>query len=60
MEDYNAELLEDPIMKTHIELLFNTFMEKKICQFIKPYCQVKVYIRSTNCLLNVYLINIVL
>ena len=60
LEDYRAELVEDPIIKAHLESLYDTMLEQNLCRIIEPYSRVQVFISSTNCLLNVWLINIVL
>ena len=60
LEDYRAELVEDPIIKAHLESLYDTMLEQNLCRIIEPYSRVQVFISSTNCFLNLCLINVVL
>ncbi len=52
LEDYRAELVEDPIIKAHLESLYDTMLEQNLCRIIEPYSRVQVFISSINCLLN--------
>lgn len=42
LEDYRAELVEDPIIKAHLESLYDTMLEQNLCRIIEPYSRVQV------------------
>lgn len=42
LKDYRAELVEDPIIKAHLESLYDTMLEQNLCRIIEPYSRVQV------------------
>lgn len=42
LADYRAELVEDPIIKAHLESLYDTMLEQNLCRIIEPYSRVQV------------------
>ncbi|KAK4010236.1 26S proteasome non-ATPase regulatory subunit 11 [Daphnia magna] len=40
--DFRAELVEDPIIKAHLESLYDTMLEQNLCRIIEPYSRVQV------------------
>jgi len=40
--DFKVELVEDPIIKAHLESLYDTMLEQNLCRIIEPYSRVQV------------------
>jgi len=40
--DYQVELVQDPIIKAHLESLYDTMLEQNLCRIIEPYSRVQV------------------
>jgi len=40
--DFRVELVEDPIIKAHLESLYDTMLEQNLCRIIEPYSRVQV------------------
>lgn len=40
--DFQVELVEDPIIKAHLESLYDTMLEQNLCRIIEPYSRVQV------------------
>ena len=46
--DFRVELVEDPIIKAHLESLYDTMLEQNLCRIIEPYSRVQVSHSSPN------------
>ena len=51
LSEFHVELVEDPIIKAHLESLYDTMLEQNLCRIIEPYSRVQVY---RICLFSLY------
>lgn len=42
LAEYRQELVEDPIIKAHLESLYDSMLEQNLCRIIEPYSRVQV------------------
>ncbi|CAB3384540.1 Hypothetical predicted protein [Cloeon dipterum] len=42
LEMYGAELKNDPIVRAHLDTLYDTMLEQNLCRIIEPYSRVQV------------------
>jgi len=42
LEKYRKELVEDPIIRAHLDTLYDTMLEQNLCRIIEPYSRVQV------------------
>lgn len=42
LEKYNTELVQDPIIKTHLSSLYDKLLEGNLLRIIEPYSHVQV------------------
>ena len=42
LKEYHTELVCDPIIKAHLESLYDTMLEQNLCRIIEPYSRVQV------------------
>jgi len=40
--EYRIELVDDPIIRAHLESLYDTMLEQNLCRIIEPYSRVQV------------------
>lgn len=39
---YKAQLVDDPIIKSHLNTLYDTMMEKNLCRIIEPFSRIQI------------------
>ncbi|KFM79696.1 26S proteasome non-ATPase regulatory subunit 11, partial [Stegodyphus mimosarum] len=42
LQIYKAQLVEDPIIRAHLDALYDTMLEKNLCRIIEPYSKVQL------------------
>ncbi|XP_013789651.1 26S proteasome non-ATPase regulatory subunit 11-like [Limulus polyphemus] len=42
VKDYRKQLVEDPIIRAHLDTLYDTMLEQNLCCLIEPYSRVQV------------------
>ncbi len=42
LKDYKPQLEEDPIVRAHLDSLYDTMLEQNLCRIIEPYSRVQV------------------
>lgn len=42
LEKFKTELLEDPIIQSHLNTLYDQMLEQNLCRIIEPYSRVQV------------------
>jgi len=52
LKDYKKELLEDPIIRAHLDTLYDNMLEQNLCRIIEPYSRVQVEHIATTIKLN--------
>jgi 26S proteasome regulatory subunit N6 len=41
--NYQPELENDPIVRAHLDTLYDTMLEQNLCRIIEPYSRVQVH-----------------
>ncbi|GIY27381.1 26S proteasome non-ATPase regulatory subunit 11 [Caerostris darwini] len=42
LKKYKPQLIEDPIIRAHLDALYDTMLEKNLCRIIEPYSKVQL------------------
>lgn len=46
LKTYKQELCDDPIIKAHLNSLYDTMLEQNLCRLIEPYSRVEVCVQQ--------------
>jgi 26S proteasome regulatory subunit N6 len=50
-QTYSEELMDDPVIKRHFNLLYNSLLERNLLKIIRPYSEVQIdYVATQICL----------
>lgn len=42
LQEYKAQLVDDPIIRAHLDTLYDSMLEQNLCRIIEPYSRVQV------------------
>jgi 26S proteasome regulatory subunit N6 len=54
LEKFGPELKNDPIVRAHLDTLYDTMLEQNLCRIIEPYSRVQVFSRQNIWVLDFY------
>lgn len=54
LKDYKTQLEDDPIVRAHLDSLYDTMLEQNLCRIIEPYSRVQVSFIATTIKLPVH------
>jgi 26S proteasome regulatory subunit N6 len=54
LKDYKPQLEDDPIVRAHLDSLYDTMLEQNLCRIIEPYSRVQVSFIATTIKLPVH------